>query len=452
MLVAAADPTADATLVLRAARALGVGRDAAAAAADAELLEIGSDVRFRHPLVRSASYAIATPEDRSAAHLALAAATDPERDPERRVWHRAAAATGFDEEVASELERAAAAAQGRAGLAAAAAFLDRAAALTPDPGIASRPRAGGSGSPSPSRSVRRGAWAVGRRRIVGGRRPAAGARRAAQRPGRGGGRTRARRAGSTPPRREAARVARCATRRETYLQAWWAALLAGRVRAARPALGDLQRGACAPATRGPDTVRPAARRSRDADHRRATSRATRPAHGRSISSSRTGSPTTTGSSGVGARRLPPFALWDFESWIELSTRQVDRARASGALTSLVLSLNFHANMLAYCGDLEGAAAVVAEQEAAREATGIRIVSYGARLVAAHQGHRAEMSAQTAAIEDELMSSSDGYALQVATLATALLNNGLGRYTEAIAAAQELSDGVHVPRAHSRSPN
>ena len=84
---------------------------------------------------------------------------------------------------------------------------------------------------------------------------------------------------------------------------------------------------------------------------------------------------------------------------------------------LVLSLNFHVNMLAYCGDLE-AASVVAKQEAAREATGIRIVSYGARLVVVHQGHRAEMSPPLAAIQDELMSNSDGYALQVATLATA----------------------------------
>ena len=231
--------------------------------------------------------------------------------------------------------------------------------------------------------------------------------------------------------------------RETYLQAWWAALLAGQFappdqlleisRAARalPPPADpmpcdlLVDGLATLITEGRTAARPVLR-------------------GQSTALSKIGYPTTTGSSGVAVRPPPPFALWDFESWIELSTRQVDRARASGALTSLVLSLNFHANMLAYCGDLEGAASAVAEQEAAREATGIRIVSYGARLVAAHQGHLAEMSAQTAAIEDELMKSSDGYALQVATLATALLNNGLGRYAKAIAAAQEHVRRIHVP--------
>src|SRR5262249_38153080 len=131
MLVASADPTADATLVWRASRALGVERRAATAAASAGLLEIGADVRFRHPLVRAAAYGIATPEDRSAAHLALAEATDPMVDPERRAWHQAAGATGVDEDVASELERVAVLVQARAGLAAAAAFLDRAATLSP---------------------------------------------------------------------------------------------------------------------------------------------------------------------------------------------------------------------------------------------------------------------------------------------------------------------------------
>ena len=95
-------------------------------------------------------------------------------------------------------------------------------------------------------------------------------------------------------------------------------------------------------------------------------------------------------------------------------------------------------MLAYCGDLTTAVAVVAEQEAAREATGVGICPYGARLVSAHQGRVAELSPQIAAIEDDLMKSSDGYALQVATLTTAVLNNGRCRYAEAIAAAQAMS--------------
>ena len=135
MLLAAAEPTGDAALLWRAARTLGLPRDAAAAAASEQLLEIGTRVRFRHPLVRSAAYAAATTEHRSAAHLALAAATDAQIDPERRAWHLAAAATGPDEVVASELERLAVKVQARAGLAAAAAFLQRAAELTADGGL-----------------------------------------------------------------------------------------------------------------------------------------------------------------------------------------------------------------------------------------------------------------------------------------------------------------------------
>ena len=133
MLLAAADPTGDATLLWRAAPTLGLGRDAAAAADADQLLQIGSHVRFRHPLVRSAAYTAGSPEDRRAAHLTLAEATDAQADPERRVWHLAAAATRPDEEVAAALEQAAVKTQARAGLAAAAAFLQRSLALTAEP-------------------------------------------------------------------------------------------------------------------------------------------------------------------------------------------------------------------------------------------------------------------------------------------------------------------------------
>ncbi len=134
MLLAAADPVGDATLLWRAAQTLGIEREAAAAAASEQLLDIGARVRFRHPLVRSAVYRSASAADRRRAHRALAAATDPEIDPDRRAWHRAQAATGADEEVATELERSAGRAQARGGLAAAAAFLERSASLTADPG------------------------------------------------------------------------------------------------------------------------------------------------------------------------------------------------------------------------------------------------------------------------------------------------------------------------------
>jgi hypothetical protein len=131
--LAAADPIGDPVLVWRAAGRLGIRAEAATPAAEAGLLEVGARVRFRHPLVRSAAYRSASLQQRQDVHRVLAEVTDPKIDPDRRAWHRAQAAPGPDENVASELERSAGRAQARGGLAAAAAFLERAAMLTPDP-------------------------------------------------------------------------------------------------------------------------------------------------------------------------------------------------------------------------------------------------------------------------------------------------------------------------------
>src|SRR2546421_2281986 len=131
--LAAADPVGDPLLVWRAAERLGISTDAAIAPAQVGLLEFDGRVRFRHPLVRSTAYWSASLEERQEAHRALAQATDAEIDPDRHAWHRAHAAAGPDEDVAEELDRSAARAQGRGGLAAAAAFLERSAQLTLDP-------------------------------------------------------------------------------------------------------------------------------------------------------------------------------------------------------------------------------------------------------------------------------------------------------------------------------
>src|SRR5215468_9662643 len=133
LVLAAADPTGDPALVWRAAARLRIRADAAAPAADAGLAEFSTWVRFRHPLARSAAYRLASLRERQQVHRALAEATDPAADPDRRAWHRAQAAPGPAEDIATELEQGAARAQRRGGLAAAATFLERAAMLTPDP-------------------------------------------------------------------------------------------------------------------------------------------------------------------------------------------------------------------------------------------------------------------------------------------------------------------------------
>ena len=132
LLVAAADPVGDPALVWRAAGGLGIPESAARTVESEVLLALSPRVVFRHPLVRSAVYRSAELDQRREAHRALAEATDPEIDPDRRAWHRAQAAATPDEAVAAELERSAARAQARGGLAAAAAFLERAVALSPE--------------------------------------------------------------------------------------------------------------------------------------------------------------------------------------------------------------------------------------------------------------------------------------------------------------------------------
>jgi hypothetical protein len=133
LLLAAAEPTGDPALLWRAAGGLGISADAAAPAEADGLLTVADRVTFRHPLVRSAVYRSASPQERREVHRVLAEATDPSTDPDRRAWHRAQAAPGPDDDVAAELERSASRARGRGGLAAAAAFLDRSAALTLEP-------------------------------------------------------------------------------------------------------------------------------------------------------------------------------------------------------------------------------------------------------------------------------------------------------------------------------
>jgi DNA-binding CsgD family transcriptional regulator len=438
MLLAAADPTGDATLLWRAAQRLGVARTAAAAAESEQLLEIGSRVSFRHPLVRSATYAAGTVEDRCAVHLALAAATDAEAEPERRVWHLAAAARGPDEAVAAELERAAGTAQARAGLAAAAAFLQRAVTLTAD-----RERRAGRTLAAAEAHLQAGAIDTARGLVAEAAAVAVDDLQRARVEQLNGQID----AASGPGPEAPLRLLQAARRleslddqlaRDTYLQAWWAALLAGPYAATGGDLHSLSKAAlAAPQATDPrpcDLLLDGLARL-IAEGRAAAAPSLRLAVDLYVADQvsaddwiQWGRSATTAA----------YALWDIDTWAELSTRQVALTRESGALTPLVISLTFHAVMLTWCGELEAAEALVAEQDAVTEVTGIRMSSYGGQLLAAYRGRAADPPPQPSTSDRGSIYSGDGYSEQVARLATAILNNGLGRYADAYAAAREVA--------------
>jgi DNA-binding CsgD family transcriptional regulator len=138
LLTAATDPTGDPGLLWRTGHDLGFSPAAAAPAQAENLIAVGTVIRFRHPLIRSAIYYSAAPIERRRIHRALAGATDPGHDPDRRAWHLSEATAEPDESVAAGLELAAGRATTRGGWAASGAFLARAAVLTPDPGTQGR--------------------------------------------------------------------------------------------------------------------------------------------------------------------------------------------------------------------------------------------------------------------------------------------------------------------------
>jgi len=439
ILVAAAEPDGDTTLVWRAAGRLGIAGQALAPAETAGLLEIGAAVRFRHPLVRSAVYRAVPRTERQRVHAALAEVTDPRADPDRRAWHRAQATSGPDEEVAAELERSASRAQARGGLAAAAAFQERAAGLTVDPArrvermlaaAGFNVQAGAFdaalGQLAAAESVTLDEFAQARVDLLRGRVASAS------------------RAGSDA----AARLLKAASRlepldvnlaRETYLDAWGAAMFAGRLahggnllevslaaRAApRPAgpshpSDQLLDGLAVLVTEGRSAAAPALRRAVSAFR------------GEEVSVERGLQWAVMASSAA-------VTLWDFESWDAVITRQVELARDSGALAQLSIALNGRGIVVAWLGDLAAAAPVIAEAAAVTEATGTRVAPYGALLLAALRGREAEASALIAATMSACLAGGEGLGVQYARWATAVLHNGLGRYEEALAAARQASD-------------
>lgn len=445
MLLAAADPTGDATLLWHAAQRLGVGRSAAIAASSEHLLEFGSRMRFRHPLVRSAAYAAATPEDRRSAHVALAAATDARTDPERRVWHLAAAATGPDEDVAGELERAAVEAQSRAGLAAAAAFLQRSVALTAEPG-----RRADRALAAAHADVHAGAFDDALNLLAEAEAAATGDLQRARVE-----QLKAQIDQSSSSGREApVRLLHAAGRlesldlrlaRDTCLAALLASFVAGRL--AEPAGHSLEISRWAQSVARPGYAPLPSDLLLDGlttmvIHGRAAAEPVL----RQAAAAFIGDDVSAddwlqwGLLGAGAAA----ACWDVAGWAAVSTQHLEIARRSAALVPLAAALNSHRVLAVFCGDFEAAEALGVEELAVKEVTGVRKGSYGTLLLAAYHGNPVEASRLIAAAAEDATTRGEGLGLQNADWATAVLCNGLSRYATALPAAAKAAEEQHGP--------
>ena len=439
MLVAAAEPAGEPALVWRAAERLGIGAEAVAPAADAGLLTIGERVTFRHPLVRSAVYRAASPADRRAAHQALADATDPQADPDRRAWHRAQATLGPDEDVASELERSAGRAQARGGLAAAAAFLERSAALTLDPA-----RRAGRALAAAQATYQAGAFdaALG---LLGTAEagPPDQFRRARADLLRGQIAFSSSRGSDAPPLLlKAARQfepldPRLA--RETYLDALAAATFAGRL-----ALGGGMREVAEAARAAPPPPGPARGPDLLLDGLALLICEGYPAGAPVLRQAVSAFRGTDVSREEGLRWLwlachAAGIVWDYASWDVLSDRQVTLARDAGALIALPIAFNTRAGVHLFAGEFTEAASMVAQAESVTEATGSSIAPYGALALAVFRGREAQAAQLIQTATDDAGRRGEGGALSFVQWADAVLCNSLGRYEEALAAAQRASE-------------
>jgi DNA-binding CsgD family transcriptional regulator len=445
MLLAAADPTGDATLLWRAAETLGLGSDAAAAADAGQLLNIGSQVRFRHPLVRSAAYVAGSPEDRRAAHLTLAAATDADTDPERRVWHLAAAATEPDEDVATALEQAAAKIQARAGVAASAAFLQRSVALTAEPR-----RHTERALAAALANLHAGAFDIALGLLAQAEAHAVDDLQRARVEQLRGQVEWASVTGRQAPvllLRAAERLESLDTElaRETYLYAWVASHLAGPLAGPGGLLLEVSRAAQA-APRPAGAPRPCDLLLDGLTRMIVQGRvAAEPILRRAVTAFL--GDQVSGEDwlrwGIFAQ-MATMSVWDFDSWVLLSTRHVEFARASGALAPLSIALNGRGQVATHCGDFETATSLAAEKDVVNEVTGIRQAATCDLLLAGYRGRPAEAVPLFAATTEDSMARGEGLAVQLADWSAAVLHNGLGRYAEALAVAESAAEEAYSP--------
>jgi DNA-binding CsgD family transcriptional regulator len=445
LLVAAAEPVGDPLLLWKAVAVLGIDAGAAAAASDAGLVELGAQVRFRHPLARSAVYGAATPEQRQRVHSALAEATDADVDPDRRAWHRAQATAGLDEDVADELERSAGRARARGGLSAGAAFHERAAELTPDPKRrAQRALAAAQGkhqAGAPDEALRLLAIAEtgplddlerARAQLLYAEITFVSTR----------GRD------APPLLLEAAKRLEpldALLARETYLEAFAAALSADRLVSG----GDAREVAAAVLAAD---WQPSSRASPRACDLLLDGLALLTCQGFTV-----GAPALK--TALRAFRDEPLseeeelrwlwlachiarALGDDVAWDELTARQVELARQAGAFSLLLIALEDRFTVDLFAGRLSVAASLAAEADAVAEATGSHLALRGSIALANWRGQEAEAAALSEARQQDALRRGEGLWLRANDWSLAVRYNGLGRYDDALVAAERAAADPH----------
>jgi len=440
--LAAADPTGDPVLLWRAAERLGLSPDAMTPAVEADLIDLGARVRFRHPLVRSTVYQSASLHERQDAHRALAEVTDAQTDPDRRAWHRAQATSGFDETVAAELEHSAGRAQARGGLSAAAAFLQRAAMLTPEPArraqrlLASATEKRNAGALDEALGLLVTVEAV----------PLNGLQAAEVQRLRGQIAFEQRRAGDAV--RLLLNAARrlgpldAALARETHLEALGAAIWTGNWDGP-----DGMREAAESALAGP----PAAQPPRAVDvllealavrltegYAAAAPLLTRACQlfvTPSLGPEEAGGRSWLARSNASGIVAPE--MWDADTWHAMADRWVRLAREAGALVQSQFATVLLAWTHVVAGDLSTAALLIEEDRLIAEATGNPPVGYIPIILAAWRGQEREASQLIEATVQEASARGLGRIVCFTDYATSVLNIGLGRHHAARDAARRV---------------
>ncbi|HUB21312.1 MAG TPA: AAA family ATPase [Streptosporangiaceae bacterium] len=433
--LAAADPSGDWSLLWRAAERLGLGVQASIPAVEAGLVEFDGRVRFRHPLTRSAAYRSASLAERQQLHAALAEVTDPKHDPDRRAWHLAQATPDKDEDVAAELERSAGRAQARGGIAAAAAFLERAALLTEDPArqaeralaaAAAKVQTGASGAAMGLLAIAEAG-------------PLSDLEQARVEL------TRARLASVTSRNGEAPLLLlRAAQRLEqidislarvTYLDAVAAAMFAGRLSVPGGSTMEVARVAAAaprPAyrPRPPDLLLDGLTALYTQGYAAAL-----PLLRQALAAADSSTPADGEPHWLWLACVVASHVWDDERWELLSRRYLTLVRQTGALAELPLALDRRARPLLFAGELSAAAALLDETRTVEEATGAPPWPYGALSLAAFRGHEASAGALINSTLRDVTRRGEGYGITAAEWANAVLSNGLGHPRDAMAAAE-----------------